>query len=58
MCQHRHRHTIFCILPPYLLGSIAQNGTSAQRVRWFKRGFETGDLKGMQRLFEEAYERL
>ena len=26
-----HRHSIFCILPPYMLDQIAQNGTSAQR---------------------------
>ncbi|MCY1031003.1 M4 family metallopeptidase [Corallococcus sp. BB11-1] len=27
-----HRHSIHCILPPYLLRSIAQNGTSTQRA--------------------------
>ncbi|MBK8420749.1 M4 family metallopeptidase [Candidatus Villigracilis saccharophilus] len=26
-----HRHSIFCILPPYMLDQIVQNGTSAQR---------------------------
>ena len=26
-----HRHSIFCILPPYMLDEIAQRGTSAQR---------------------------
>ncbi len=26
-----HRHSIFCILPPYMLDQVAQNGTSAQR---------------------------
>jgi Zn-dependent metalloprotease len=31
MCQH-HRHSIFCILPPYLLREISQNGSSAQRA--------------------------
>ncbi|WP_141590115.1 M4 family metallopeptidase [Myxococcus sp. AB056] len=29
----RHRHSIHCILPPYLARSIAQNGTSDQRER-------------------------
>jgi Zn-dependent metalloprotease len=26
-----HRHSIFCILPPYMLDQVAQNGSSAQR---------------------------
>ena len=34
------------------------HGSSAQRVRWFRRGFETGDVKGMKALFELPYERL
>ena len=25
-----HRHSLFCILPPYLLDQIVQNGSSAQ----------------------------
>ncbi len=34
MLQRRiHRHSIFCILPPYILHSIAQNGTSQQRTQ-------------------------
>jgi Zn-dependent metalloprotease len=35
MCQHHHpyhRHSIFCILPPYLLRQISQNGSTAQRM--------------------------
>jgi hypothetical protein len=32
MCQITHRHSIFCILPPYVLRSIAQNGTPQQRA--------------------------
>ena len=36
MCQHTdhspHRHTIFCILPPYILSQIAQNGSAQQRT--------------------------
>jgi Zn-dependent metalloprotease len=34
MCQHQHphhRHSIFCILPPYLLREVSQNGSPAQR---------------------------
>jgi Zn-dependent metalloprotease len=32
MCQTSfHRHSIFCILPPHVLRSIAQNGTPQQR---------------------------
>jgi Zn-dependent metalloprotease len=35
MCQHHHphhRHSIFCILPPYLLREVSQNGSPAQRA--------------------------
>ena len=35
MCQNRHphhRHSIFCILPPYLLLEISQHGSPAQRA--------------------------
>jgi Zn-dependent metalloprotease len=33
MCNRiHHRHSIFCILPPYILSKIAQNGTPQQRV--------------------------
>ena len=35
MCQHQHphhRHSIFCILPPYLLREITQRGSAAQRA--------------------------
>ncbi len=34
------------------------HGTSAQRVRWFKRGLETGDLGVLAEMFEMPYERL
>jgi Zn-dependent metalloprotease len=34
MCQtSTHRHSIFCILPPYILHSIARNGTPPQRAQ-------------------------
>jgi predicted metalloprotease len=42
----------------YVVPDSFTHGTSAQRVRWFKRGFETGDVKGMKQLFELGYERL
>ncbi|MCE9671870.1 M4 family metallopeptidase [Myxococcus stipitatus] len=32
-CRGRHIHSIHCILPPYLLRSIAQNGSPSQRVK-------------------------
>jgi len=31
MCVHHHRHPIFCILPPFVLDSIAEKGTAEQR---------------------------
>lgn len=34
MCNQAtpHRHSLFCIMPPYLLAAIAKNGTAAQRA--------------------------
>lgn len=34
------------------------HGTSAQRIRWFKQGFESGDFRGADRLFKLAYDSL
>lgn len=34
------------------------HGTSAQRMRWFKRGFETGSVEKARALFELPYEQL
>ncbi|WP_166829751.1 KPN_02809 family neutral zinc metallopeptidase [Thalassoroseus pseudoceratinae] len=34
------------------------HGTAAQRARWFRRGFETGDVSLMDELFELPYDRL
>jgi predicted metalloprotease len=34
------------------------HGTSAQRVKWFKRGLETGDLQHLKSIFEMPYEQL
>ena len=42
----------------YVVPDSFTHGTSAQRVRWFKRGLESGDVKGMKQLFELPYERL
>jgi predicted metalloprotease len=34
------------------------HGTSEQRARWFKKGFETGDIKAAAQLFDLPYEQL
>jgi predicted metalloprotease len=34
------------------------HGTSAQRVKWFTRGLQTGDLKHLKQIFEMPYEEL
>jgi len=34
------------------------HGTAKQRVRWFKRGFETGDVRLLEQFFELPYEQL
>src|SRR5205814_8638101 len=34
------------------------HGTSAQRVKWFRLGLETGDLKKLKSIFEVPYEEL
>ena len=34
------------------------HGSSEQRVRWFKSGLATGDLKGCKQLFELDYSQL
>lgn len=34
------------------------HGTSAQRVRWFRRGYESGDLSQMKQLFDLDYDEL
>lgn len=42
----------------YVVPDSFTHGTSEQRIRWFKRGFETGDVRGMDELFRLPYERL
>jgi predicted metalloprotease len=39
----------------YVTPDSFTHGTSAQRIRWFKKGFETGDVKGMEQLFKLPY---
>ncbi len=34
------------------------HGTSKQRMRWFKQGFETGDVKAARQLFDLDYDEL
>jgi predicted metalloprotease len=31
------------------------HGTSAQRIKWFRRGYESGDLSIAQQLFQMPY---
>jgi predicted metalloprotease len=42
----------------YVVPDSFTHGTSQQRVRWFRKGLETGDVAGMKALFELPYERL
>lgn len=42
----------------YVVPDSFTHGTSAQRVRWFKLGFETGDLSRMNDLFRLNYNEL
>lgn len=42
----------------YVVPDSFTHGTSTQRVRWFKRGFDSGDVKGMQVLFTLPYDQL
>lgn len=34
------------------------HGTSAQRVKWFKKGIQSGDLRAMKQLFDLPYDQL
>lgn len=42
----------------YVIPERYTHGTAEQRVRWFRRGFETGDFRDCKLLFEMAYEDL
>ncbi|MEZ5301397.1 MAG: neutral zinc metallopeptidase [Verrucomicrobiales bacterium] len=42
----------------YVVPDSFTHGTSEQRVRWFRRGFESGDFEAAKELFELPYEQL
>lgn len=42
----------------YVVPDSFTHGTSAQRVRWFNKGFKTGKMSGANELFELDYEDL
>jgi predicted metalloprotease len=42
----------------YVTPDSFTHGTSAQRIRWFRKGFETGDVKLMEQLFSLPYNQL
>jgi predicted metalloprotease len=42
----------------YVVPDSFTHGSSAQRAKWFRAGFESGDLKAMDQLFRLPYERL
>jgi len=42
----------------YVVPDSFTHGTSAQRMRWFKKGFETGDVEKARELFDLDYEGL
>jgi hypothetical protein len=42
----------------YVVPDSFTHGRSEQRLRWFRRGWETGDVSGMRELFEVAYGQL
>lgn len=44
--------------PGYVNPDSFTHGTSAQRARWFNKGFETGDLSVGEQLYELPYEQL
>jgi uncharacterized protein len=42
----------------YVVPDSFTHGSSEQRVRWFRRGFQTGNLEEMDRLFDLPYDKL
>jgi predicted metalloprotease len=42
----------------YVVPDSFTHGSSEQRVRWFKRGLESGDVQAMQQLFQLPYDQL
>ena len=42
----------------YVVPDSFTHGTSKQRMKWFKKGFDTGDINGARELFEQDYDAL
>ena len=42
----------------YVVPDSFTHGTAEQRARWFKLGFDTGDLSQMMELFNRSYDSL
>lgn len=42
----------------YVVHQKFTHGSSAQRVKWFKRGMQSGNFEGCEELFKLAYDRL
>lgn len=42
----------------YVVPDSFTHGTSQQRMRWFKKGFETGNVAGARQLFDLEYDEL
>jgi predicted metalloprotease len=42
----------------YVVPDSFTHGTSAQRMKWFKKGFETGSIEGAAELFKLPYDQL
>ena len=42
----------------YVVPDSFTHGTSKQRMKWFKRGFDTGDINAARELFEQDYDAL
>jgi uncharacterized protein len=42
----------------YVVPDSFTHGTSRQRMRWFEKGFETGDVNGARELFDLDYDEL
>lgn len=53
-----HPHSIYCILPPYLLKSIAKNGTPAQRYMALRTIASAEQMRKQRETVKEAAEKL
>src|SRR5216684_7149966 len=50
--QRRHRHSIFCILPPHVLREIARRGNPAQRNAALKALALDGTMRAQRMTFQ------